>query len=114
MGGFVWRKAVSDADHPCKSASVPFSWFASHYILTAASLGFEHGQLPNWNIYYRKTEGQNMFATPTTSVQQARLLVYMLHFFSSLISLIEQTCRPRLPSCFGAQKDCEDTLLLQQ
>lgn len=109
MGGCVWRQAVSDADHPCKSASVPFSWFESHYIFTAASLAFEHGQLTNWNIYYRKTEGQNMFATPTASVQQARLLVNMLQFFSSLISLIEQTCRPRLPSCFGAQKDCEDT-----
>lgn len=104
MGGLVWRQAVSGADHPCKSASVSFSWFESHYVLTAASLGFEHGQLTNWNIYYRKTEGQNMFATPTTSVQQARLLVYMLHFFSSLVSLIEQTCRPRLPSCFGDTK----------
>lgn len=64
----------------------PFSWFESHYNLTAASLEFEHGQLTNWNIYYRKTEGQNMFATPTTSVQRAWLLVYVLDVFFSFFS----------------------------
>lgn len=62
--------------------------FESHYNLTAASLGLKHGQLTNWNICYRKTEGQNMFATPTTPVQQARLLLYMLHVFFLLLFLL--------------------------
>lgn len=83
-------------NHPCESASVPFSWFESHYNLTAASLGFEHEQLTNWNVYYRKTEGQNVFATPTTSVQQAWLLVYMLHsFFCSRFLLASKHARRR-------------------
>lgn len=116
MGGFVWCEALSDADQPCKSASIPFSCFQSHYNLTAASLGFEDGQLTNWNIYYRKTEGHNMFATPTMSVQQARLLVYMMRIFSSLIPFLEQTCTCmlRLPSCFRVQKTVRTLCFSQQ
>lgn len=94
------RMATAHANQPPS----PFSCFESHYNLTAASLGFEHEQLTIWNIYYRKTEGQNMFATPTTSVQRARLLVCMLHIFASLIPVIEQTWMPRLPSYFRVKK----------